>query len=289
MNIGFRINVGLILILMAILISGCQAATSSVQTQPIGALNQEPRIGEQVQTTLNEQLIAKYSHAEPQQWGEKVSGVAYRLDTNEKVLALTFDACGGSVRSNGYDTSLIDYLKKMQIPATLFISGRWIDANPQLFLQLAANDLFEIGNHSLDHVPCSINGKSAYNIKGTASVAEVIAEIDSNDQKIRSLTGHVPHYYRSGTNYYDEVAVNIVKDLGYQAVGYSVLGDAGATFNREQVKKALLGARAGSIVIFHFNHPEGDTAEGIKDAIPILINRGFKFVKLSDYPIITYP
>ena len=207
----------------------------------------------------------------------------------KKILALTFDACGGSVRANGYDASLIDYLNKNQIPATLFISGKWIDANPRLFLQLAANNLFEIGNHGLNHVPCSVNGKSAYNIKGTVSVAEVIAEIDGNDQKIRSLTGRVPHYYRSGTNYYDEIAVKIVQDLGYQAVGYSVLGDAGATFNREQVKKALLDARAGSIVIFHFNHPEGDTAEGIKDAIPILINRGFKFVKLSDYPVITYP
>jgi len=289
MNIGFRINVGLILILMAILISGCQTATRTVQTQPIAALNQEPHIGEQAQTTLSEQLIAKYNHVEPQQWGEKVSGVAYRLDTNEKVLALTFDACGGSVRANGYDASLIDYLNKNQIPATLFISGKWIDANPKLFLQLAANGLFEIGNHGLNHVPCSVNGKSAYNIKGTGNAAEVIAEIDGNDQKIRSLTQRIPHYYRSGTNYYDEVAVNIVKDLGYQAVGYSVLGDAGATFSREQVKKALLGAQAGSIVIFHFNHPEGETAEGIMDAIPILINKGFKFVKLSDFPIITYP
>ena len=289
MNIGFRFNVGLILILMVMLISGCQTTTRSVQTQPIGALDQEPLIGEQAPTTLNEQLIAKYNHVGPQQWGEKVSGVAYRLDTNEKVLALTFDACGGSVRSNGYDASLIDYLNKNQIPATLFITGKWIDANQKVFLQLAANNLFEIGNHGLNHTPCSANGRSAYNIKGTASVAEVIEEIDGNDQKIRSLTGRVPHYYRSGTNYYDEVAVTIAKDLGYQAVGYSVLGDAGATFNREQVKKALLGARAGSIVIFHFNHPEGDTAEGIMDAIPILINRGFKFVKLSDYPVITYP
>lgn len=289
MNIGFRINIGLILILMAILISGCQTEPRAVQTQPIASLNQEPRIVEQDQTALNEQLLTEYNHAEPQQWGEKVSGVAYRLNTDEKVLALTFDACGGSKLANGYDATLIDYLNKKQIPATLFCSGKWIDANPELFLKLAANDLFEIGNHSLNHVPCSVNGKSAYNIKGTGSVSEVIQEIEGNDQKINSLTGRVPRYYRSGTNFYDEVAVKIIQDLGYQAVGYSVLGDAGATFNREQVKKALLGARAGSIVICHFNHPEGDTAEGIMDAIPILEQNGFKFVKLSAFPLIKYP
>jgi peptidoglycan/xylan/chitin deacetylase (PgdA/CDA1 family) len=141
----------------------------------------------------------------------------------------------------------------------------------------------------LNHLPCSVNGKSAYNIKGTCSVAEVIAEIIGNDQKIKSLSNCTPCYYRSGTDYYDEVAVNIASDLGYQAVGYSVLGDAGATYTREQVKKALLDARAGSIVIFHFNHPEGETAEGIMDAIPILEKNGFRFVKLSTFPLIKYP
>ncbi|PKM78071.1 MAG: polysaccharide deacetylase [Firmicutes bacterium HGW-Firmicutes-15] len=243
----------------------------------------------QVQPNLNEQVLLKYTNAQPQQWGEKVSGVAHSLDTKQKILALTFDACGGSVRSNGYDANLIDYLDKMQIPATLFISGKWIDANPDIFLKLAHNKLFEIGNHGLNHLPCSVNGKTAYNIKGTSTVADVIEEIETNGEKILSRTELKPRFYRSGTNYYDEAAVALASDLGYTTVGYSVLGDAGATYNREQVKKALLGARAGSIVIFHFNHPEGETAEGIMDAIPILEKNGFRFVKLSDYPIITYP
>jgi len=289
MKAGYRINSCLILILAVFLFTGCQTNTAGVQISANTALIQEPPIQAQAQPTLNEQLSAQYNHAQPQQWGEKVSGVAFRLDTREKVLALTFDACGGSVRSDGYDAALIDYLNKRQIPATLFISGKWIDANPDLFLKLAANNLFDIGNHGLQHVPCSVNGNSAYDIKGTASVSGVIQEIDDNGQKIKLLTGRVPCYYRSGTNYYDEVAVNIVQNLGYQTVGYSVLGDAGATYSRAQVKKALLEARAGSIVIFHFNHPEGETAEGIMDAIPILEINGFKFVKLSTFPLIKYP
>jgi peptidoglycan/xylan/chitin deacetylase (PgdA/CDA1 family) len=57
---------------------------------------------------------------------------------------------------------------------------------------------------------------------------------------IKELSGHQTKFYRSGTNYYDEVAVAIASDLGYITVGYSVLGDAGATYSREQVKKTLL-------------------------------------------------
>ena len=42
-------------------------------------------------------------------------------NTGHKVLALTFDTCGGSARSNGYDGNLIDYLEKCRYrPLCLF-------------------------------------------------------------------------------------------------------------------------------------------------------------------------
>jgi peptidoglycan/xylan/chitin deacetylase (PgdA/CDA1 family) len=279
----------MVMIFIFLWIIGCQSEIKPVSSNLPQVADLEIRAANQVQPNLNQQLVAKYANVQPEQWGEKVSGVAHSLDSGQKVLALTFDACGGSAPSNGYDATLINYLEKMQIPATLFISGKWIDANPDIFIKLTQNKLFEIGNHGLNHLPCSANGKSAYNIRGTSSVAEVIEEIEANGEKILSHTGLKTHFYRSGTNYYDEVAVALASDLGYITVGYSVLGDAGATYNREQVKKALLGAPAGSIVIFHFNHPEGETAEGIMDAIPVLEKNGFRFVKLSDFPIINYP
>jgi hypothetical protein len=33
------------------------------------------------------------------------------------------------------------------------------------------------------------------------------------------------------------------------------------------------------------NHPEGDTAEGVIEAIPELKKRGFRFVKVSEYDL----
>src|SRR3989304_1094572 len=70
-----------------------------------------------------EQIIAKFSGRVPQEWGEAVKGVKTRLNTDQRVLALTFDACGGPKGSN-YDEKLIQYLEEEKIPATLFISGR---------------------------------------------------------------------------------------------------------------------------------------------------------------------
>lgn len=39
-------------------------------------------------------------------------------------------------------------------------------------------------------------------------------------------------------------------------------------------------------MLFHMNRPEGWTAEGLKEAIPLLRKRGFRFVLLSDRPLV---
>jgi peptidoglycan/xylan/chitin deacetylase (PgdA/CDA1 family) len=57
-----------------------------------------------------------------------------------------------------------------RVPATLFINARWIKANPRNFRQLAADPLFEIGNHGIEHRALSVIGRSAYgDVLGDAS------------------------------------------------------------------------------------------------------------------------
>jgi len=229
-------------------------------------------------------ILDTYENLIPAQWGEAVTGVRTRLDTDEKVVALTFDACGGKGGS-GCDTELIGYLVQESVPATLFINARWIDENEDVFMALTQNSLFEIENHGAEHRPLSVTGRSAYGIDGTQNVRAVIDEVRSCGDKIYKLTGRRPGYFRSGTNYYDEIAVSVVKELGAEAVGYSLLGDAGATYSAAQIKKACLNAKPGSIIIFHMNHPEKETAEGIREAVPALRAKGFRFVRLGDYPL----
>ena len=235
-------------------------------------------------SALGARIAREFAGRTPHQWGERVTGVRTRLATRERVLALTLDACG-SRHGKGVDLKLIDFLERERIPATLFINARWIDANPKLFRRLAANPLFEIGNHGMWHKPASVNGRSVYGIAGTANVAQLVEEIELNARKIAALTGKRPRYYRSGTAYYDEVAVEIAHRLGHEVIGFSVLGDAGATYSAAQVKAAFLAAKPGDIVIAHMNHPEAGTGAGIIAAVPELLRRGFRFVHLGDYPL----
>jgi len=235
-------------------------------------------------TTTVSPIAARFAGRVPNQWGERVTGVHTRLDTTEPVIALTFDACG-STKGKGVDARLIDFLERNRIPATLFINARWIDANPQLFKRLAASPLFEIANHGTRHMPASVTGRSVYGIAGTRSAQDLIDEIEVNARKIESLTGTRPRLYRSGTAYYDEVAVEIAQSLDHAVAGFSILGDAGATYSSTQVRDALLKTAPGDIVIMHMNHPESGTAGGVIAAVPELQKRGLRFVRMSDYPL----
>ncbi|MCA1029602.1 polysaccharide deacetylase family protein [Bacillus timonensis] len=250
---------------------------------------QEPHSSFMIQesTPTNDQELREYLYNKyqvPKEWGEFIPGVKTQVSTDEKVIALTLDACGGTTGS-GYDAELIYFLRQENVPATLFVNSRWIDANYWTFWALNRIPLFEIANHGTEHRPLSINGRSAWGIKGTENVAQMTDEVLLNHRKIEQITGKAPKYFRSGTAFYDDVGVKVVYEIGETPVNYNVLGDAGATFSKEQVRDALLNAKPGSIVLLHMNKPNSETAEGIKLAVPELKNRGYRFVKLSDYPL----
>jgi peptidoglycan/xylan/chitin deacetylase (PgdA/CDA1 family) len=235
---------------------------------------------QEIQT--KDRIIKAFTGKNPQQWGERVRGVKTKLDTDQKVLALTFDACGG-LSGSGYDAKLMEHLEREEISATLFISGKWIDANPEILKKLSKNSLFEIENHGLNHKPCSALGHSVYGIEGTKSVGEIFNEIEWNALKIQKLTGRKPRYYRPGTAHCDEICVEISNALGYEVVTFGVRGDGGATYSKKRVEEALFNAPPSSIILMHMNHPEKETAEGLIEVLPELKKRGFRFVQLSEF------
>lgn len=217
----------------------------------------------------------------PTEWGEHVTGVKTRFKTDEKEMALTFDACGGDLGS-GYDDELITFLREENIPATLFVNERWIGENEQLLIELAEDPLFQIENHGTHHEPLSVHGGEAWGIPATDSPQAAYDEIMSNHETVHERLGKEMTLFRSGTAFYDEVAVELAQALGYEVVNFDILGDAGATYSAEQVQQALLEANPGSIALLHMNQPNSATAKGVQLAIPMLQADGFQFVLLEN-------
>ncbi|MUL81805.1 MULTISPECIES: polysaccharide deacetylase family protein [unclassified Mycolicibacterium] len=247
------------------------AATAVTAVGSLAAAEMQRALANPVQTDPGG--VAASNRRAPTQWGNALPGIMTSFAPNGRQIALTLDACDGAC-----DEALLNTLQNNGVPAVLFFSSRWIDRNPDRAAQLAANPLFQIGNHGTRHVPLSVTGRSAYGIAGTRSADEVVDEVWRNHQRLTALTGRPPTWFRPGTAYYDDVAVDIVHQLGEQPLGFTVNGDTGAKASAARVRSNLTSATPGSIVIVHMNHPNSGTHAGIADAVPQMLAAGWQFV-----------
>lgn len=229
---------------------------------------------------LGAAMQARYGHRTPKLWGEAIPGVVTRLenpDTIALTLALTFDACEG-----GTDMRIIELLRRHDVPATLFITNRWLRNNQKIAAELAADPLFTFACHGKRHKPASVDGRLAFGIRGTRSIPALVEEVEDNARAIADLTGKRPVWYRSGTAHYDDVAIEVVHGLGMKIAGYTVGADAGATLPAEKVDGLVRGAPNGAIILCHINRPESGTYKGLARAIPALLEKGVRFVSLEE-------
>lgn len=283
---------------------------SSVPESPPLALQPEMADGPMKNLSLEETakaLASLVSGKKPRIWGENLPGVTIRLSPEQvrrarevapilthgageatseagaasrPVLALTLDLCGGKAGAS-YDERIIRLLREHGIPATIFVSSLWMRVNGEALADLAADPLFEIAAHGSRHKPCSVSGRSAFGIAGTASLRELVGEVEGNARDISAATGRRPLWFRSGTAHYDEVAVEVLQKLELGIAGYSVAADQGATLPADKVAAKVLGAKSGDILLAHLNKPGSGTYEGLARALPELLRRGAIFVQLS--------
>ena len=235
---------------------------------------------------LQRELTAKYKNVPSRQWGENIPGIIRSIPLPDdaggpRVMVLTLDACGGR-RNSSVDMGILALLRDLRIPATIFVTTPWLRANETLAKDLAADPLFELAAHGTHHKPASVSGRSAYGIKGTASIAELVEEAELNARAVEAVTGKRPRWFRSGTAYYDEVAVAVIHDLGLGIAGYTVSLDQGATLPAREVARRAASAKSGSILLCHLNHPESGTGTGLAKALPVLKEEGVVFLRLTD-------
>jgi peptidoglycan/xylan/chitin deacetylase (PgdA/CDA1 family) len=203
-------------------------------------------------------------------------------NSQDKVVALTLDACGGS-----FDADIIQYLTAQKIPATIFVTQKWLNKNPAAFAELKSRrDLFDIEDHGARHVPAVVGrGRQVYGIPGSPDMESLKQEVSGGADAIEKLSGTKPRWYRGATAEYDREAINTIKAMGYQIAGFSVNADAGATLSQASIVKRLKAVKNGDIIIAHMNKPRSASAEGLSEGLSWLTTQGFRFVKLNQYAV----
>jgi peptidoglycan/xylan/chitin deacetylase (PgdA/CDA1 family) len=193
-------------------------------------------------------------------------------------VALTFDACMGRT-----DMRILSTLLANRVPATIFVTGRWLKRNRPAFAEMRAHpDLFEIENHGLNHVPAVDRPMRIYGIPAAGSSEAVRAEVEGGAKAITDAGAPRPQWYRDATAKYTATAAAQIRAMGFRIAGYSVNGDGGSLLGAAGAERQFGSARDGDVVIAHINQPTHKAGEGVVKGILDLKAKGYTFVRLSD-------
>lgn len=189
----------------------------------------------------------------------------YSVETNEKKVALTFDAAWGEE----YTDEILKILEKNNVKATFFLVGNWVDRYPEKVKKIYEKG-HEIGNHSTSHPHFTeLNNE------------KIKEEIFLTSEKVKSINNKGTTLFRPPFGDYNSEVVKTVKETGH----YCILWDVDSLDWKNPGEDVILNrviekADNGSIVLFHNNAEE--TPKVLDRIIKELKKRNFTFVKISD-------
>jgi peptidoglycan/xylan/chitin deacetylase (PgdA/CDA1 family) len=201
------------------------------------------------------------------------AAIINRLPTTDKVVALTFDACETKTPSF-FDEKILAYILAEQLPATIFVSGKFAQHNQEKLQELAQLDFLEIENHSLTH-PFHLERLPVEAIK---------KEVLKNEQLLSQITGRRTKYFRFPGGHYDHQAVALIESWGYRIVHWTFAsGDPDKKITAARLTNwVLANTKPGSILIFHINGRGYQTGAALPIIVEKLRGQGYQFVKVED-------
>lgn len=202
-------------------------------------------------------------------------GTLYRLKTNRKKIALTFDDGPSPV----WTPLILDELKKANVKATFFMIGYHVKKYPEVARRVAAEG-HTIGNHGYAHTVILYY-----------TLAEVEEEIKYTEMVIKEITGETTQYYRPPKAWMTKDIKEKIKSMGYEVILWSLNSKDWVMFNYQYIVGRLLKKiRSGDIVLFHdsgsvVSAEGGDRSQTVL-AVVLLIKelraQGYEFVSIDE-------
>jgi polysaccharide deacetylase family sporulation protein PdaB len=197
----------------------------------------------------------------------KQPSAIYSVQTDEKLISLTFDISWGEHRT----IPILNVLKEKNVQdATFFLSSPWVKTHKEIVNEITKSG-FEIGSHGHRHLNYS-----------TLSDDEIRKEIVTARNIIKDETGISTQLIRMPNGDFDKRVLRIAEELHYKVIQWDT--DSHDWMNKGVdyiVNRVLKRAHPGDIVLLHAS----DSCKQTHLALPIIIDRlradGYKFVTVS--------
>ena len=190
----------------------------------------------------------------------------YSVETDEKAVALTFDAAWGADKTLG----ILETLEQKDACATFFLVSFWAEKYETELKTLAASDRIEIGTHSATHPYMSKLSKS-----------QIELELTTSKSLIESISGRKVELFRPPYGDYSDTLLNVAKDKGLYTIQWDVDSLDWKGISKEQIASRIVGkCRNGSIVLMHNDGKH--TLEALPAIIDGLRAKGFTFKTVGE-------
>lgn len=187
---------------------------------------------------------------------------------DKKIIALTFDDGPHPNETN----QVLDVLKKYDVKATFFIAGKHANWYSKPLIRVNEEG-HEIGNHTFNHPDIS-----------NLSKCQLEEEIIKCEDILVKLTGKKPKLFRPPYGSYNkDILEEIAKTYDYKIVLWTTV-DAKDWQNPGANKIADIitnNAKNGDIILLH-DYATDNTVEALEILIPKMIDKGYKFVTVSE-------
>jgi polysaccharide deacetylase family sporulation protein PdaB len=192
----------------------------------------------------------------------------HRIDTQKKVVALTFD----DGPDEKYTPKILEVLHRNQVLATFFVLGSQVDKHP-LVMQWIYKAGHEIGNHGYHHY--DMNKLTEH---------EVYDDIKQGERSILKTTGILAQYYRPPGGVLTHDVMNAVQSCGYDIIHWSIDPRDWSLARTASViaKSVKSNVSSGDIILFHDGGlNQRQTVAALQELITDLRSQGYRFVTVS--------
>ena len=191
----------------------------------------------------------------------------YCVETDEKKIALTFDAAWG----NEDTKQIMEILRKHNVKVTFFMTGGWVEKYTDDVKMILA-ERHDLGNHSENHKNMS-----------QISDSEKESELMKVHEKVKNLTGYEMSLFRPPYGDYNNAVVKTAKKCGYYTIQWDVDSLDWKDYGVDSIIKTVTEHKHlgnGSIILCH--NGAKYTAQALDTLITTLKEKGYTFVPLSE-------
>lgn len=191
----------------------------------------------------------------------------YSVETEEKKVALSFDAAWG----NEDTARILQILKKHGIHVTFFMTGGWVSEYPEDVKAILAAG-HDLGNHSENHKNMSQLSKE-----------EQEEELMTVHKKVKELTGTEMCLFRPPYGDYNNSVIQTARACGYYPIQWDVDSLDWKDYGADSIVRTILqhkNLRNGSIILCH--NGAKYTADALERIIAGLQEKGYQIVPVSE-------